>query len=396
MIGLACYHAPAMTDSELARRLKAVFRVDPVVGILLTNVAYFAISMAVAIHLANTYGISSTSQFSPGVDALILSGGNHPWNVVEGQVFRLVTSCFLHGNVLHIAMNMFALMQLGRLTFGAFHLNRPSGPTPTRAFLTFYVWAGIAGSIASIGWKLFRQQIGPESLDAWHYVAVGPSIGASGALFGLMGFLIGFTRKAEDQASVMVRRNMLFWLFIMIVIGFSQRFLIDNAAHFGGAVFGFIVGVAFDRLHRPGLLGGLRRLILHRVTFLVTMAIVVASFAAAVVNYMSWGREYRSLLEMRDEYGLVTSWRQDIDTGQVVKRSRRRSDMKKHRRELDRRKDDTSETVSAMVDELVRQLDDRTRVRSPIVVTRFNDLGDRLMRAMGPMSRLGTTKRDDR
>ncbi|HEX6863957.1 MAG TPA: rhomboid family intramembrane serine protease, partial [Thermoanaerobaculia bacterium] len=102
-------------------------------------------------------------------------GANERTAVLAGQSWRLLTSMFLHGGFLHLALNAWGIYQLGSLF--------ESWLGSTRMLLTYFV-SGIAGSLASIAWTQM------------------PSVGASGALFGLLGALIAFLLRRHGQLSV--------------------------------------------------------------------------------------------------------------------------------------------------------------------------------------------------
>lgn len=149
--------------------------------------------------------------------------------LADGEYYRLVTAMFLHAGFMHFFLNMWALYQLGMIFEAMFGSLR---------FLVTYFVAGIAASVVS-------------SL----YIPVGvPGVGASGAIFGILGALIisikrsplwrgrEWTRALTSQLSV--------WAGINILIGFSVPG-IDNAAHIGGFVAGLILGLFPHKVPPP-------------------------------------------------------------------------------------------------------------------------------------------------
>jgi len=149
---------------------------------------------------------------------LIAMGADHPLLVRQGQYWRLVTSLFLHASFVHIFVNGWALYQLGSL----FELILGSG-----RLLVVYFVSGIAGSIAS---TLFTRSL---------------SVGASGAIFGVMGALIAFLLKRRENLTPQAKSllmQLLLWAGINVFLGFSIQF-IDNAAHLGGCAAGFAIGL---------------------------------------------------------------------------------------------------------------------------------------------------------
>ena len=143
---------------------------------------------------------------------------------LHGQYWRLVASLFLHIGLLHLAVNSWALYQLGAL----FELWLGS----LRLAVVFFV-SGIAGSLASVIFTL-----GPA---ANHTV----SAGASGAIFGILGALIAFLARRRDRltpAAKSLLLQLLFWAALNVFLGISVA-AIDNSAHMGGFAAGLLIGI---------------------------------------------------------------------------------------------------------------------------------------------------------
>jgi len=161
---------------------------------------------------------------------LITWGANYgPWTL-KGQWWRLFTSMFLHGSVLHLAFNMFALWQVGRLVERIFGSLRFAG---------LYLLAGLAGSLASVLWNPHVN-----------------SVGASGAIFGIIGGLLAFIGRANSGVPPTVvsdlRGSILPFLLFNLSAGFVYPHT-DNAAHIGGLAGGWLAGHLLARsLHVPG------------------------------------------------------------------------------------------------------------------------------------------------
>ncbi|HLO91890.1 MAG TPA: rhomboid family intramembrane serine protease [Lentimicrobium sp.] len=145
-------------------------------------------------------------------------GGNFGPAVLSGDWWRLVTSVFLHGGALHLITNMFALMYVGIM------LEPLLGKIK---FLLVYLITGILASCVSMWWSI-------ENIK----------VGASGAIFGLYGiFLALLVKKSFVNA---LRKQFLISVIIFIgynlLVGFSNEG-IDNAAHIGGLLSGFLAGL---------------------------------------------------------------------------------------------------------------------------------------------------------
>lgn len=150
-------------------------------------------------------------QFTVGINAVAGDYGMWPVGIaVGGEWWRLVTAAFLHGSFLHIAFNMYVLFALGPT------LERILGHSH---YLILYVLAAIGGGVASYVFSDMRTV----------------SVGASGAIFGLMGALVVAGRRLRyDVTQVLVL------LGINVVIGFIASG-VDWRAHLGGLVTGALV-----------------------------------------------------------------------------------------------------------------------------------------------------------
>lgn len=164
------------------------------------------------------------------VSLLTLLGASAAGPVLDGQVWRLLTATFLHANLIHLAVNGWALLQLGSLVETLFGSSR---------FAAIYFASGLGGSVASVAWDLIS---GREV----------PSVGASGAIFGLLGALIAFLARHRDRLTPAARSllgQLLFWAAINIVFGFTAP-MIDNAGHLGGLAVGLACGAVIGTPRR--------------------------------------------------------------------------------------------------------------------------------------------------
>jgi membrane associated rhomboid family serine protease len=155
-------------------------------------------------------------------------------DVVAGELYRLLTVTLLHANLIHLGFNMYALYLIGPI------VERIWG---TRMFGLFYVLTAIAASTASI------------------VFSAGPAVGASGAIFGLVGVLAAGTRVHHpvlDQRARQIVPQLGFLIVINLVLGFSIGG-IDNAAHIGGLIAGVWLGLVVP----PGKVPTLRSVWQH-------------------------------------------------------------------------------------------------------------------------------------
>jgi membrane associated rhomboid family serine protease/cytochrome c-type biogenesis protein CcmH/NrfG len=163
--------------------------------------------------------VSGVSANNPAGEDLIRWGSNFGPYTLGGQYWRLITHMFLHIGYFHLAMNMWFLYQLGA------QCERLLGSV-TYTFMYFI--SGVAGGVLSLAWHPFTN-----------------SAGASGALFGILGAMIGAYKFGEfSMPRALVRaslKSMLFCAGINLLWGLTGG--IDNAAHIGGMISGFLIGM---------------------------------------------------------------------------------------------------------------------------------------------------------
>lgn len=181
---------------------------------------------------AMLYG-SWTSLTSTNINVLILMGAKVNSLIAQGEIWRLFTAIFLHSGVMHLLFNLYALYILGPLLEGYIGHIR---------FLTIFLISGLYGSLLS-------------------YALSSPvSVGASGAIFGLLGGITVFFLKYRNNFGGQGRailQNMLIVLVLNLVIGFSSGF-IDNWGHIGGLIGGALVMVGImPRYEKPVGLPGM-------------------------------------------------------------------------------------------------------------------------------------------
>lgn len=169
------------------------------------------------------------------------------WLAGEGGVgaaLTLITHQFLHGGLLHLGFNMAALLALG------FQVEKSAG---ARRFLALFLLTGVAGALAQLGWELGAVEI-VGSAWALHISLVG----ASGAIFGLLGALIvqqarALARVAPERRKMSpgayLRMSSVGVVAINLLLELSGGF-IAGAAHLGGFALGLALSPLF--LRDPG------------------------------------------------------------------------------------------------------------------------------------------------
>lgn len=244
----------------VSRALQMLVPGAPSVSILLVSVNVgFSL---LALLLGGTAAEASANPLrflSPSIELLCALGGKVTGLILAGQPWRLVTATYLHGGLLHLVFNSYALMTLGPLIEEAF------GP---RRFFLLYTVSGIAGFAAS----------------AWFYPGV-LSIGASGAIFGLLGFAIVFGRFRSGAAGRAIADQLTRWLVYGAIMFFIPG--IDSAAHVGGLLPGALLGLVLD----PGAPRSRVSDLALWLLFALALVATLGSFAAMAFTYdgnMAW------------------------------------------------------------------------------------------------------------
>lgn len=142
---------------------------------------------------------------------------NYYVNVKNGEIYRLLTACFVHANFLHIFFNMYALYYIGPM------VEKYYGKLK---YLLIYLGSGIMGSLFSV------------------VLSNNVSIGASGAIFALFGSMLYFGYKYRATLDGFVRSGIIPVLFINLILGFIVP-NIDVYDHIGGLVGGLLLSYIF-------------------------------------------------------------------------------------------------------------------------------------------------------
>lgn len=202
-----------MRCPECARQKTRVTRGAVGAGRYDAPATYVLIALNVAAYFAEI--ATGSGGLSPGNSTVLLDFGLFGPYVADGEWYRLLTSGFLHANLIHLGFNMFALYFLGRIL-------EPGIGTPR--FVALYFASLFAGSFGAI-------LLSPDEL----------TIGASGAVFGIFGatFLIARHRRIEGLASSI---GLVLLLNLAITFGNPE---ISVGGHLGGLAGGAICALAF-------------------------------------------------------------------------------------------------------------------------------------------------------
>jgi rhomboid protease GluP len=191
--------------------------------------------------------------------------------LAAGQWWRLLSSQFVHLDIMHIMFNGYGLYVLGPV------MERFYG---WRRFVLLYLAAGTVGALASF------------------YFTTMPSGGASGAIYGLVGALLVFGFKHRSVLPRRVSRaftvGLLPWVALSLGIGFLDSLPMDNAAHLGGLFCGGVLVLVMRSRLRPGAAPAFT-------DRLVTAATVVA-MAALLWTGAHWGQQLWECTGSKEAY----------------------------------------------------------------------------------------------
>lgn len=177
-------------------------------------VTHILIILCIIVFVAMTFlGNGSTDVFT-----LLKFGANYYPLVKAGEVWRLITSAFLHIGLMHLLVNMYSLFVIG---------SQVENFLGKWKMTMIYIMSALSGSLLSI---------------ALHTDTI--SAGASGAIFGLMGALLYFGYHYRLYLNDALRKQIIPVILINLVIGFAVVKGIDNAAHIGGLFGGYLTAMA--------------------------------------------------------------------------------------------------------------------------------------------------------
>lgn len=144
--------------------------------------------------------------------------------VLSGQWYRIFTSMFLHGDMAHLIGNMITLFYLGNI------VEKELGHIK---YFILYFLSGTLGACASLWMQAQELAAGKQVVG---------SIGASGAIFGMLGGLLWILIRNKGRLREMTLVRALFFVCYTLYGGLMSE-NVDNAAHFGGLAAGFLLGI---------------------------------------------------------------------------------------------------------------------------------------------------------
>ncbi len=256
-----CPHCSAYNPNlwGLGPALNRLFggRIDVLTLIPTACIALYAVSLLLDLGAALSMGGGVFGMLSPGNTPLIVLGmtyGDEPLLIqIYGNALPLsvLTATYLHGSLLHILFNVLWIRQLGP-DVGHFY-------GPARYFIIYTV-AGAVGFILS------------------NLLLGAPTVGASGAIFGLFAAIIVYGRNHKTQMMSLMTRQMWQWAILLFVMGFLMSG-VNNWAHLGGFIGGWIAAqiLVSSAEYREG-----------RITILIALLcllLTVLGFVLSILEY---------------------------------------------------------------------------------------------------------------
>jgi len=177
--------------------------------------------------ITSVYSMRSGDGSAMNIDSrtLVEFGAKYAPLMEMGQWWRLVTAGFLHGGLLHILMNCWVLFDLGAQVEDIYGASR---------MWVIYLVSSVFGFYVSAVWN-----------------PIAPSVGASAALFGLIGAMIALGVRHRNPMGDAIRGMYIRWALYTLVLGFLIS-RIDNAAHIGGLVAGFCLAYVAETPRATG------------------------------------------------------------------------------------------------------------------------------------------------
>ena len=189
-------------------------------------------------------GVTDALAYAPAYSGMVIPG----YSAVPFEPWRMMTSVFTHstGFIFHVLLNMYTLWIFGQILESMLGRAR---------FLTLYLAAGLAGSVGVMFWAT------PDTFV----------VGASGAIFGLLGAFLVIQRKLGGNTT-----SLLILVGINLLMGFLPGLNVAWQAHLGGLIAGVLLGLVFVQTRHVN-----QRRAQLAWTFTIIAALVALSFSQA-------------------------------------------------------------------------------------------------------------------
>lgn len=185
---------------------------------------FFLVAANIAVYAWTSYIGGNFLETNFGI---IVDYGLYTPAVLNGEVWRLFTSLFIHANIAHIAGNMLFLFIYGL---------RAQEMFDAKEYMAIYFLAGLAGNVLTMfGDFIFLGVSGGFVV----------SVGASGAIFGVLGAVMIYQRRSIGQSII----SALMYAFFLFVINIGPN--VNFIAHLGGLVMGLTLGYILAATRKP-------------------------------------------------------------------------------------------------------------------------------------------------
>lgn len=212
-------------------------------------IALYAATLLTSPQIEGLLAPSSVSLYAFGASGYIPVVEYNRW-------WTLLTATWLHGNLIHIAMNMMSIRNIAPLAAEFYGASR---------MIIIYVISGITGFALSSGMYIFLGNI--PFLGGSRF-----TVGASASIAGLIGAIYFYGHRTGSSG---VTEQARFWIISFLIMG-ALISRIDNWAHIGGLAGGYLVAKVLDPLSRERL-----------DHFLIAIGLLAASAIAVVVSFIT-------------------------------------------------------------------------------------------------------------
>ncbi len=208
------------TKIVMEQEIKEAEEIDKAMNLSGSNMYVTYAIMAINIIIFILMAVNGAGIFEPNGYVHIKWGSNYTPLTLTGDWWRLITNVFIHFGIIHIAMNMYCLYVVG------VYLEPMLGKA---RYIAAYLCTGVLASVVSL-W--------------WHKEGVN-SAGASGAIFGLYGLFLALLTTKLIPEKVRKAQLQSIGIFVVYNLVYGMKGGVDNAAHIGGLISGFIVGYLY-------------------------------------------------------------------------------------------------------------------------------------------------------
>lgn len=211
--------------------------------------------------------------------AQVLPGTIYPLSNSIFEFWRFITSAFLHGGIAHLLINMYALYSIGNI------IEEYWGG---KKLFLIYIFTAITSSLLSF--------IG-AFIGFWQNNSLSDglsiSVGASGAIFGLVGVLLGYKlfKKKTFSAEIDFNLNsLLFFVILNLLLGFGINALpipvyINNWAHLGGLIGGILLGAILNTKNTFSITNIFKKF--ENILFWISFILFVLSYIFLIISFIS-------------------------------------------------------------------------------------------------------------